>query len=390
MQHRDAATDGSGTTRVPVAIVGAGPAGIAAALALKDRGIRSLVLDSAETVASSWRVRYDRLRLNTCRPFSHLPDRPFPKGTPMFPTRDQLIAHVERHAAEAGFDLRLGTEVSEIQRENYRWALETASGRVEAPQLVVATGLQHVPDMPAWPGRDDFEGELLHAAGYRSPEPFRGRSVLVVGTGSSGMEIAHDLADRGAAEVRMSVRTPPNIVLREGPVPGDMIASALLHLPTRLADRITRLARKADVGDLTEFGLPVPDEGVFARLRRERKVPAILDEDVIEAIKDGRVRVVPDVDSLDPAGVRFADGSRIEPDAVICATGYRTGLERLVGHLGVLDSDGVPLKVGPEAAAPGLRFIGYVPRPGGLGYMGKEAKRAAKRIRRELRSESNR
>ena len=68
------------------------------------------------------------------------------------------------------------------------------------------------------------------------------------------------------------------------------------------------------------------------------------------------------------------DGVRLEPDAVICATGYRCGLEPLVGHLGVLDKRGVPAAVGERAAAPGLRFIGYVPRPGGLGYMGKEAK----------------
>jgi hypothetical protein len=75
----------------------------------------------------------------------------------------------------------------------------------------------------------------------------------------------------------------------------------------------------------------------------------------------------------------------VHPDAVVCATGYRRALEPLVGHLGVLDDRGLPRAVGEQPAAPGLRFIGYVPRPGGLGYMGKEAKRAAKAIARELR-----
>ena len=83
--------------------------------------------------------------------------------------------------------------------------------------------------------------------------------------------------------------------------------------------------------------------------------------------------------------MRLADDNRIEPDAVICATGYRRGLEPLVGKLGVLDESGLPKTVGDRPAAPGLRFVGYVPRPAGMYYMGREAKRAAKRIARELR-----
>ena len=71
-----------------VAIIGAGTSGVAAAVALADRGITPLLLDRADQVGSSWRHRYDRLRLNTGRQFSHLPDRPYPKGTPTFPTRD--------------------------------------------------------------------------------------------------------------------------------------------------------------------------------------------------------------------------------------------------------------------------------------------------------------
>ena len=95
-----------------VVVVGAGPAGLSSSLALKDVGLRPLALDRSDQVGSSWRGRYDRLRLNTCRPLSHLPDRPFPKGTPMFPTRDQLIDHLERHAREGGVDLSSGTRSS--------------------------------------------------------------------------------------------------------------------------------------------------------------------------------------------------------------------------------------------------------------------------------------
>jgi hypothetical protein len=110
---------------------------------------------------------------------------------------------------------------------------------------------------------------------------------------------------------------------------------------------------------------------------------------VIEAIKDGRIEVVRGVESLDSTGAHLADGDRVEPEVLICATGYRPGLEALVGHLDVLDASGEPSAVGKEPAAPGLRFIGYVPRPAALGFMSKEAKRAAKAIARELRDRPN-
>jgi cation diffusion facilitator CzcD-associated flavoprotein CzcO len=370
-----------------VIVVGAGPAGVSAALALKDRGIKPLVLEQADQVASSWRGRYDRLRLNTCRPLSRLPGRPYPKGTPMFPTRDQVVQYLERHAQEEGIDLQFGTSVERIDNQNGGWAAHTSAGDITAPQVVVATGFEHDPFIPDWPGREAFGGTLLHSSEYRNPEPFQGKRMLVVGAGSSGMEIAHDLATGGAAKVWLSARTPPNITPREGPggFPADMIAVTLLRFPTRFGDAAARFGRRMQFGDLTEYGLPVPDEGVYTRMYRLGVAPAIVDKEVIEAIKDGKIEVVRAVEALDETGVQVVDGERVEPDAIICATGYRRGLEPLVGHLGVLDERGRPRAVGEEPAADGLRFLGYVPRPGALGYAGKQAKRAAKAIARELR-----
>jgi cation diffusion facilitator CzcD-associated flavoprotein CzcO len=374
-------------TQNQVVVVGAGPAGLSNALALKDAGIEAVVVDQAERVASSWRARYDRLRLNTCRPLSHLPGRRFGRGTPMFPTRDQVVEHLERHASDERIGLRLGAAVQRIARDDGVWAIETSGGGLRAPQVVIATGHQKEPLVPDWPGRKSFEGELIHSAHYRNAEPFQGKRVLVVGPGCSGMEIAFDLAEGGAGQVWLSARTPPNIVLREGPggIPGDMLGVTLLKLPPRFADAAARFGQRMGVGDLTAYGLPVPPEGVFSRLRRTGLAPAIVDNEVIEAIKDGRIEVVRGVESLDATGVQLADGARVEPDAIICATGYRPGLEPLVGHLGVLDERGMPRAVGEKPAAPGLRFAGYVPRPGQLGYIGREARRVAKAIQRELR-----
>jgi cation diffusion facilitator CzcD-associated flavoprotein CzcO len=371
-----------------IVVVGAGQSGLSAALSLKDLGLDPLVLERTDAVASAWRGRYDRLKLNTWRAHSHLPDRPFPKGTPTFPSRDQVVQHLERHAAEEGLEFRFGIEVERLDRDGDRWLVSTREGTVRSRQVVVATGYENEPYIPEWPGRDRFDGELLHASDYKRPAPYVGKRVLVVGPGCTGMEIAFDLTEGGAGKVWLAARTPPNILLREGPagVPGDVIGSVLLHTPVRFADWFANFGRRMDLGDLSEHGLPVPDEGVFSRMHRLGVAPAIVDEEIIEAIKNGGIEIVRGVESLAPGAVTLADGAAVDPDVIICATGYRRGLEPLVGHLDVLGERGVPRALGSRPAAPGLRFLGYVPRPGGLGYMAKDAKRAARLIKRELAS----
>jgi cation diffusion facilitator CzcD-associated flavoprotein CzcO len=367
-----------------VVVIGAGPAGLAAAAELRRAGVPALVLEKASAVGASWRGRYDRLRLNTCRWTSKLPRGRYAPGTPLFPSRDQIVKHLEDYAEQNELDVRLGTKVERIDREGDAWVIRTSSGDLPASQVIVTTGYEHTPSIPDWPGRERFTGQLLHAAEYRNAEPFRGKEALVVGPGCSGMEIAYDLVEGGAGRVRLAVRTPPNIMLRaQGGLPGDLPAIALLRLPARLADAPAKLIRRFAIGDLTEYGLPQPREGLFTRHHREGKAPAIVDKEVIDAIRDRRIEIVPGLESLDETGVTLANGTRIEPDAVIAATGYRCGLESMVGHLGVLDERGVPRALRGVEAAPGMRFIGYMPRPGQIGYMGGEARRAVKALARE-------
>ena len=376
----------TGASERDVVVVGAGPAGLSAALELDRVGVRPLLLDQATHVAAAWRGRYDRLRLNTPGAHSHLPGHRFPKGTPTFPTRDQLVEHLEQGSLSAGIDLELGTRVERIAHHEQGWIVDTSRGEFRTRQVVVATGYEHTPWIPAWTGRNAFAGRLLHSSEYKNPAPFRDRQVLVVGPGCSGMEIAYDLAEGGAAKVWLSARTPPNIFLREGPggLPGDYIAGVFVHLPVRTADALARFARRMKLGDLTDYGLPIPDEGVFARFHRLGVTPSVIDPDVIEAIKARRIEIVPGTESLDRTGARFVGGTRVEPDAIICATGYKRGLEPLVGHLDVLDERGIPRALGKNPAADGLRFVGYTPHPGQLGYIANEAKRAAKAIASEL------
>jgi cation diffusion facilitator CzcD-associated flavoprotein CzcO len=327
-------------------------------------------------VGAAWRSRYDRLRLNSSRWFSNLPGQRHPKGTGVFPSRDQMVGYLEDYGRD--LDVRVNTRVERIDRDADGWALQTSAGELPAEQVIVSSGYAHTPYIPDWPGRDSFEGMLLHAAAYRNPQPFRDRDVLVVGPGCSGMEIAYDVLEGGAGRVRLAVRTPPNIIIRS-PI-GPLLARGVMKLGPRRADRLMSFVRRREIGDLTEFGLPEPDEGIFSRLMRLGVAPAIVDKEVIEAIKQRRIEIVGGVESLDEVGVQLADGSRIEPDAVIAATGYRCGLEPVVGHLGVLNESGVPLVPSGDEAAPGLRFIGYRPRPAHIGLMAREATHAAKAI----------
>ena len=101
-----------------------------------------------------------------------------------------------------------------------------------------------------------------------------------------------------------------------------------------MGDAIGRRARRANLGDLSEFGLPIPEEGVFARVNRLEQVPSLVDMDVIDAIKDRSIELVATVESFDRDKVILVDGSRLDPHAVMLATGYLRGLEPLVGNLG--------------------------------------------------------
>jgi putative flavoprotein involved in K+ transport len=225
---------------------------------------------------------------------------------------------------------------------------------------VIATGWDAVPVLPDWPGRESFVPELIHSADYHSAGRYRDRDVLVVGAGNSGIDIAGHLVAAGA-RVKVSMRTPPNLARREllG-LPGQPTALVADHLPARLADFNFSLVQRMLFGDLTRFGIPRARDGAYTNFYRRLRNPAI-DDGFIAALKQGRTQVVAQVQRLDGPEVVLADGSRLRPDTVICATGYQRGLEALVGHLGVLRPNGVPFayRGAPEhPAAPRLYFAG--------------------------------
>jgi hypothetical protein len=370
------------TAAEPVLIIGAGPAGLAAAAELRRLGLPAQVIERSDVVASSWRSRYDRLRLNTCRWNSTLrPGDRFEAGIPFFPLRDQAAQYLESFAARHEVDVRFGVEVNRIDSSPEGWLVSTNVGPLVARQVIVAIGHQHTPWMPAWPGQAEYPGRILHSVDYRNPEGFGDRDVLVVGGGCSGLDIARDLAQGGARRVRLAVRTQPNLLLKMScGLPTDLLAAALFRLPLRIADPIGRLVQRLTVGDLRARGLAPPDVGIFTRLH-EGTAPAIVSREVITAIRAGEFEIVAGVSSVNGDGVRLTDATTIQPEAIIAATGYTTGLEPLVGHLGVLDADGLPFQFRGIPVRPGLRFLGYAPC---MGVIGRDARRVVKHLPAEV------
>ena len=362
-------------------IIGAGPAGLAAAARLGQLGVPAEILECGEGVASSWRQRYDRLRMNTCRWNIMLWFGRFARKTSTFPTRDEFVRYMESYVAKHDLKVRFGVKVDRIDRVADGWRLATSSGERTARDVIVATGHGRIAKLPGWTGHDHFPGRLIHSAEYRNPGEFRGHDVVVVGSGCSGMEIAGDLAQGGAGKVRLAVRTPPHIVLRTSAWgPNDLLAAALQRLPTSIADSIDAFIRRKTVGDLAPYGLNAPGEGTFSAFRRDDAQPTIVDSDVVEAIKGGRIEIVAGVSSVGAHGVRLDDGTMLRPDTIIAATGFRTGLQPLVGHLDVLDDEGMP-RGGVSAIAGGLYFLGY---ERGVGVIGPRARRATRDLCQQL------
>ncbi len=250
-------------------IVGAGPAGLAVAAMLGQRGIAYTLLERADSIGAAWRNRYDGLRLHTVRGLSGLPGAPIPRRFGRWIRRDDLVAYLEDYARRFQIEPELGVDVTRIERTDGGWRVETSAGARVAERVVLATGYTRTPHIPDWPGLDTFSGSFRHSVDYREPSAYAGRKVLVVGAGNSASEIAVELS-RVAAEVQLSVRTPPNIVRRATlGVPSQLIAVALRRAPEWLMNPIELAVATAD-GPRPERVRPAG-----AGPRRVQPVPAV-------------------------------------------------------------------------------------------------------------------
>jgi cation diffusion facilitator CzcD-associated flavoprotein CzcO len=362
----------------PTVVVGAGPAGLAAAAMLRRAGVDVLVLERGDRLGASWRSHYRSLRLHTVRSLSGLPGAALPRSAGRWVAGSDFLAYLERYAERERLDVRTETEVRRVEAGGSGLVLTTAAELLPAAAVVIATGYTREPTVPGW-----ADGRVVHSSGYRDAGPYRGQAVLVVGAGNSGSDIALDLACDGASEVWLSTRSAPGLVPRQVlGLPAQVAAIPLARAPRRLADAIAKLERRLFIGDLAPQGLAAAGEGVFSRHARRSALP-ILDHGFARAVRAGTIPVVPGVEAIDGDEVVLEGGRRLRPDAIVAATGYRPALVPLVGHLGVLGPDGLPLHHGGAVHpdVPDLHFTGFRnPITGALRELRFEAKAIARAV----------
>jgi putative flavoprotein involved in K+ transport len=312
-----------------VAVVGGGQAGLAMGYYLREHGLRFAIFERGDSIAPAWRERWGSLTLFTPRRYSALPGLPFPGDPDGYPTRDEVIAYLERYAETFELPIKLNSEARRLSHEGGRFVLEVGSRTVTADQVVVATGPFQTPFVPKLAQDLDPRVWQVHSTGYRQPGDVpEGGAVLVVGGGNTGFQIAKELS--ATHKVQLSVGS------KQKPLPQRIAGRDLFWWLTK-----TRLLSKT----------------VESRLGSKlRSRDTLIGSSPRELKRRYGVELKPR--ALDAAGrtVRFEDESELEVDALIWATGYRPDL--LWIDLPILDSNGRLRHRRGVTDVPGLYFLG--------------------------------
>jgi putative flavoprotein involved in K+ transport len=311
-----------------VVVIGAGQAGLAMGYHLAPRGRRSIVLERADSIAPAWRERWDSLTLFTPRRYSSLPGLPFPGDPDGYPTRDEVIAYLELYAVEFGLPIEFNSTVRSLSRAGGRFVLELDGRTITTEQVVVATGPFQTPYVPKLAVELDPDVWQAHSTGYRRPSDIPEGIVLVVGGGNTGFQIAKELST--THKVILSVGT------HQKPLPQRLAGRDLFWWLTK-----TRLIHKTVESRLGQR-LKDRDTLIGSSPRElKRRYGVELKARAIRA--SGR-------------SVTFEDGSQVEVDAVIWATGYRPDSSWI--DLPIFDSDGRLRHRRGVTDVPGLYFLG--------------------------------
>lgn len=309
----------------PVGIIGAGPAGLTAAVALKARGIPFEIVDAGPGVGGIWDINrsetpmYEAAHFISSRTLSGFSGFPMPGDYPDYPRHDQILRYIRAYADHHGITpmVRTGTSVLQATPQpDERWSVRLSSGEVRLwSALIAATGTTWHPNTPTPPGH--FDGEQMHASGFKSSDVFRGKRVLIVGGGNSGADIACEAA-RSAAHACLSLRRGYHFVPKYiFGTPADVFAHSGPSLPPWLEEKVFGfLINTVLVGNLSKFGLPKPDHPIL------RSHP-IMNTQVLHYLGHGDLHYRPDLAELRGSHVRFVDGREEPCDLVVWATGYR-------------------------------------------------------------------
>ena len=318
-------------SRPRLLIVGGGQSGLAAARAGRDRGWDPVVLEAGAEPVGSWPAYYDSLQLFSPRRFSSFPGYEFPGAEDGYPGRDEVVDYLRGYASWLGVDIRTDSRVADVTLDSAgAFTVHLTNGdAVSADVVIAASGSFANPHIPQVAGREEFSGQVLPVAAYRSPEPFAGQRVLVVGAGNSAVQVGYELAQ--VADVSLAVRDRVRLV-------SQVVGGRDLHWWLRLTR--ADLLPPAVLGRVVT-GTPVIDTGRYE-----------------EALHSELLGQGPMFSAFTSDGVVWADGTEERVDAVIFATGYRPHLPYL-GSLGALDADGGPRhRHGISTVQPGLGFLG--------------------------------
>jgi len=359
-------------------IIGAGAAGLAVSACLKQAGVPNVILEQSDQVGATWRKHYDRLHLHTDKKNSELPFAHFPRDYPRYPSCDQLITYFENYTRQFDLDIRFNQRVTSARREDGQWLVQTQDTLHASPNLILACGYARQPLKPEWQGMDTFPGKIIHSSEYKNGSEFKGQSVLVVGFGNSGGEIAIDLYEHGAIP-SIAVRSAVNVIPRElAGIPILSIGIVQNIMPAWLADAINAPILRMTVGDITKYGLRKLPYGPATQISQDKRIP-LIDIGTMKLIREGHIAVYSGVEKFSGNRISFDGGKEAEFDAVIMATGYRPRVDELLPDASsTFDEEGRPTSTGRESALPGLYYCGYYVSPTGmLREIGMEAKQIA-------------
>ena len=350
-----------------VAVIGAGAAGLCAAKHLLGQGIAVVVYELGSRLGGLWiydndnglSAAYQSLHINSENKVTAYKDFPFPDSAPLYPDHLQMAQYLEAYAERFGIrpHIRFRSRVTQVEPEggaHWRVHVDGSSERFDA--VVVASGHQGVPSHPQF--AKDFTGTYVHSHSYRVPDPFKGRSVLVVGAGNSACDIAADICTVAAATT-MAARSP--VLLMPRMFLGVPTARVLAKVEQRWVPWPVRrwfrelIARMAH-GRMEQWGFVTP---------KTRTHPAG-HHLLIGHFIWNRIKAKPGIASVSGETVHFADGSSQRFDTMIAATGYEVHLPFLSDELSPVRGRWLELfhqVVRP--GVPGLYFVGFFNVSGG-------------------------
>ena len=302
-------------------IIGAGPSGLAQARAFLALGLPFDIFERHSDIGGLWDITnhgtpiYEHTHFVSSRSESGFLDFPFPPGAD-FPKRDEILAYLHAFAHAYGLrkHIHFASEVQRVEPRDGFWSV-TARGETRLYRSVVcASGMHWTPNWPQIPG--SFDGLQRHSQDYCSPDEFKHQRVLIVGAGNSGCDIATEAA-RNATSAYISMRRGYHFLPKTFfGKPADIYERENEWMPFRFRQWVFGHMLGILQGDLTRYGLQKPTHRIL-------ESQPILNSDILSCIAHGDLRPKPDIQRLDGSTVHFVDGSSIEVDQILYATGYK-------------------------------------------------------------------